>query len=163
VLKGGVVVTMALGNVASTNCEVASSLVCCPHVAGSCPVPRCGLKCSQRTNKVGVGAFFLPLAKPLHHGTSHVIHTAIRSSGTETGKDKDPEKLRDADADADADVDAADGATSCCQSCIDFNFLALTLERSNARLRPRQESIRRTTCQKEGWCSVVIGLHRKLA
>ena len=160
-LKGGVVVTMAPGNVASINCEVGSSLVCCPHVAGSSPVPRCGLKCGlnfpQRTKKVRRRRLFWPLAKT--PPPRHVIHTAIRSSGTETGKDKDPEKLRDADADA----DAADGATSCCQSCIDFNFLGLTLERSNARLRPRQESIRRTTCQKEGWCSVVIGLHRKLA
>jgi hypothetical protein len=43
------------------------------------------------------------------------------------------------------------------------NFLELTLDRSRARLRPRQESIRRTTCKMEGWCSVVIGLHKKLA
>jgi hypothetical protein len=42
------------------------------------------------------------------------------------------------------------------ESCIDFDFLELTLERSRARLRPRQESIRRATCQKVGvgvlWC-----------
>ena len=73
-LKGGVVVTMAPGNVTSINCEVGSSLVCCPHVAGSSPVPRCGLKCGlkfpQRSKKVSAVVCFGHSLKPLHHGTS---------------------------------------------------------------------------------------------
>jgi hypothetical protein len=41
------------------------------------------------------------------------------------------------------------------ESCIDFDFLELTLERSRARLRPRQESIRRTTCQRLVFCDAL--------
>jgi hypothetical protein len=106
------VVTMAPGNVASINCEVASSLVCCPHVAGSFPVPRCGLrcglKCPQRTKKVGAGVCFGRSLKPLHHGTSFTPPSDLQ--GQDHQETKDPEKLRDADA------AAADGATACCQT-----------------------------------------------
>jgi hypothetical protein len=154
------VVTKSLGNFASTNCEVGSSLVCCPHVAGSSPGPRCGLRCPQRTNeraKAKSRRFFgrsLKTPPP-----RHVIHTAIRSSGTaQHSKHQDPEKLRDARCSRWGHL-----LLPAARAASNSNFLDLTLERSRARLGPRQEGIRRTTCKKVCWCSVVIGLHRKLA